>query len=329
MLNRIPRAAKAAMILGVLSVLPLLLSRHLLSMAILIGLYTIVTVGLNLLMGYGGQISLAQAAFYGIGAYSSGVLTVKYGLSPWVALAVGLLLAGLVAYVVGIPTLKLREQYLALATAGIGIVVYILFVEAPALTGGPSGLAGIPSLAIGSFTLGTDFRFYYVVLFFAAAAIFMAESIIGSRHGRALRAIHTSEVAAEAMGVDTASLKLSVFVLSALYASLAGSLYAHYVTFVSPALFSYAESIHFAMMAVIGGAASVWGGLFGAVFMTALTEVLRKVLPLVIPDAGGDVETLFFGVLLVVMMIFLPEGLLPGLARRLKGGGRRGAARGA
>ncbi len=323
----IPQPAIAAGALLLLSALPLVLTKHLLSLAIMIGLYTIATVGLNLLMGYGGQISLAQAAFYGIGAYSSGILTVKYGLSPWLAILIGLVLAGLVAWVVGIPTLRLREQYLALATAGIGTVIYILFVEAVTLTGGPSGLPGIPKLSLFGFKLGSDFRFYYLVLFTATAAVLMARSIINSRHGRALRAIHTSEVAAESMGVDTAGLKVRIFVISALYASLAGSLYAHYVTFISPVPFSFGESIHFAMMAVIGGAASIWGGLFGAVFVTVLTELLREVLPLVIEGAGGDVETAFFGLLLVLVMIFLPDGLLPGLGRLLKKGvASRGAA---
>jgi branched-chain amino acid transport system permease protein len=311
------------------ALLPLLLDKHGLSMAIMIGLYTIVTVGLNLLMGYGGQISLAQAAFFGIGAYSSGILTVKFHQSPWLALLVGLLLTAAVAYLVGIPTLRLREQYLALATAGIGIVIYILLVEASPFTGGPSGLPGIPELAIGGFAFKDDLRYYYLVLSVTALVIWMAQNVLNSRHGRALRALHTSEVAAAAMGVNTAGLKLQVFILSALYASLAGSLYAHYVTFIAPASFNYAESIHFATMAVIGGAASIWGGLFGAGFVVILTELLRKVLPLLIPGARGDVETVFFGLLLVLVLIFLPEGLLPGLIRLLKGGLRRGPARGA
>jgi branched-chain amino acid transport system permease protein len=313
----------------VLALLPLVLGKHLLSMAILIGLYAIVTVGLNLLMGYGGQISLCQAAFFGIGAYTSGILTVRLGVSPWLAMVAGLLVAGLVAYLVGIPTLRLKEQYLALATAGIGTVIYILFVEGTKWTGGPSGLVGIPVLSIAGFRLGSDLRFYYVVLVFGAAAVLMARAILESRHGRALRAIHTSEIAAEAMGVDTAGLKLSIFVLSAVYASLAGSLYAHYVTFISPVPFSYSESIHFASMAVIGGASSIWGGLFGAAFVTVLTELLRMLLPSLIKGAGGDVEMLFFGVLVVAVMIFLPEGLLPGLGRLLKGAVNRVLARGA
>lgn len=315
--------------LVLLLTLPMWASRHLLGMAILIGIYTVVVVGLSLLMGYGGQISLAQAAFFGIGGYTSGILSTRFGWSPWLALVAGMILAAIVAYGVGIPTLRLREQYLALGTAGVGIVFWILFSEWTGLTGGPSGLAGIPYLSLGGYLLKNDTRFYYLVLAVAALVMWLAHNIVASRIGRGLRALHTSEVAAECMGVDTARLKLQIFVLSAVLASLAGSLYAHYVTFISPVLFSFSESIHFAMMAVVGGAASIWGAPLGAALMTMLTEAVRSALPVVFPQAGGEVEMVFFGLLLVMLMIYMPDGLALGIPGRLKGVIRRGAAHGA
>lgn len=311
-------------------VLPLTGNKHLLGLAIVIGLHGIVALGLSLLMGYGGQISLAQAAFYGIGAYTSGILSARFGISPWLGILAGMVLAGLVAWVVGIPTLRLKEQYLALATAGIGIIFFILFTELSTLTGGPSGLSGIPYLGFGrAFLFKTDQRFYYLVLAVAALAFAAARAIVHSRVGRALRAIHGSEVAAEAMGVDTAALKRQIFILSAVYASVAGSLYAHYVTFISPVLFSFHEGIHFAMMTVIGGVTSIWGSLLGAAVMTLLTDVLRSVVPTLIPGAGGEVETVFFGLLLIVLMIYMPRGMLAGPGRLWQGVSRRGAAGGA
>lgn len=310
--------------MALLLALPAVASKSQLATLIVIGIHAVTALGLTLLMGYGGQISLAQGAFYGIGAYTSGVLSVKFGLSPWMGLLAGVLLAATIAYVVGVPTLKLKEQYLALATAGIGIIIQILFKELNGLTGGPSGLVGIPYLALGPFEFKGEVRFFYLTVVVAALAFIGARSLVDSRIGRALRAVHGSEVAAEAMGVDTVALKHQIFVLSAVYASVAGSLYAHYVNYISPDLFTYGESIHFAMMVVIGGVASVWGALLGSAVMLLLTDALRKVLPLIIPGAGGDVEMAFFGLLLVVLMIYMPEGLAPGLVKLARSGfGRR------
>ncbi|MFC0297949.1 branched-chain amino acid ABC transporter permease [Geobacillus jurassicus] len=284
-------------------------NNYVLSTLILIGLYALVSTGMTLLMGYAGQISLGQAAFYGIGAYASAYLTAHAGWSPWLALAAGAVLAALVALVVGIPVFRLREHYLALATLGFGVIMFTFFKEWKGITGGLNGFFGIPTIRIGGFSLQSDLHFYYLVSLFVLAGLWFAHNIVRSRVGRALRAIHGSEVAASSLGVNITKYKLQIFMLSAVYASIAGSLYAHYVTFINPDLFGIVPSIYFLIMVVIGGSAHVWGGLIGAAVYVCLGEWLKAVVPLLLPNAGGEFEIVFFGLLLVVMLIYMPNGL--------------------
>jgi branched-chain amino acid transport system permease protein len=264
----------------------------------------LITVGLNLLMGYAGQISLGHAAFFGLGAYTSGILTTTYHFSPWPALGVATLLTVTVALLIGIPTLKLTGYYLAMATLGFGIIVNICFRELAELTGGPSGLVGIPPLSLGGVVLNEPKYVYYLIWGVTLGALAVSLNIVDSRVGRALRAIHDSEVAARASGVDTARLKIWVFVVSAMYAALAGSLYAHFITFISPSSFGFMFSVKLVTMVVVGGMASIWGAVFGAATLTILPEVLATF---------HDYEILVFGFILMVVMIFLPQGLTRGL----------------
>ena len=269
-----------------------------------IGIHTLLVVGLNLLLGYAGQISLGHAAFFGLGAYTSGILTATYGVNPWLALLAGLVISGLAALLIGIPALKLRGYYLAMATLGFGIIVYIILNEAGHLTGGPSGLAGIPSLSIAGFPLDTPQRLYLLIWFTVGVIMALSANLVNSRAGRALRALHDSEAAAESLGVDTARMKLKIFVWSALYASLAGSLYAHTLNFIAPSSFGFMFSIKLVAMVVLGGMASIWGSLLGAGVLTVLPELLT---------AFHDFEIIIFGLILMVVMIFLPRGLVRGL----------------
>ncbi|MGB6065197.1 MAG: branched-chain amino acid ABC transporter ATP-binding protein/permease [Desulfomonilaceae bacterium] len=273
----------------------------------IIGLNTIVVVGLSLLIGYAGQISLGHAAFYGLGAYLSGILTVTYGLSPWSAMPIALVATGLVALIIGIPTLKLHGHYLVMATLGFNLIVNIVLIEWEDMTGGPSGFPGIPSLTIGSWALDTDQRMYYLIWFFAFVSIVLALNLVNSRVGRGLRALHDSEAAAASVGVRTDRYKVEVFVLSALYASVAGSLYAHYLTFISPKTFDIFFSIELVTMVIIGGMGSIWGALSGTIFLTPLPLVLHFF------DEYKDV---FYGLILVLILIFLPEGLLVAIQSR-------------
>jgi branched-chain amino acid transport system permease protein len=289
---------------AVLAVAAVLSNEYYFTLLNFIGIHTLLVVGLNLLLGYAGQISLGHAAFFGLGAYTSGILTATCGVNPWLALLAGLIISGLAAFLIGIPALKLRGYYLAMATLGFGIIVYIVLNEAQPLTGGPSGLSGIPSLSLAGFPLNTARRLYLLVWPVVGGILALSANLVDSRSGRALRALHDSEAAAESLGVDTRRMKLKIFIWSALYASLAGSLYAHSLNFIAPASFGFMFSIKLVTMVVLGGMASIWGSLLGAGVLTVLPEVLT---------VFHDFEVIIFGAILMVVMIFLPRGLVRGL----------------
>jgi branched-chain amino acid transport system permease protein len=271
------------------------------TLMIFIGISTRVTVGLCLLMGYTGQVSLGQAAFYGLGAYFSAVLSKTYSVNPWLAMLIAAAATGSFAYVIGFPIFRLRGNYLAMATLGLGLIMWILFRQLSQITGGPDGMSGIPYLSIGGFVFDTSFKRYFLVWFFCIATLFISQNIVRSRSGRALRAIHGSEAAAESIGINVAHFKVKIFVLSAVYASLAGSLLAHHLRFVSPQSFDFLASVKFVVMAVIGGLASVWGAIFGAGTTRVLSDELLV--------RYGEWDVVIYGAILVVVMIFMPEGL--------------------
>jgi branched-chain amino acid transport system permease protein len=304
---------KNAVVLTVLIfflVLPLLIrSNYLLGILIVTGLYTIIVIGLGILMGYAGQVSFGQAAFFGLGGYTAAILSTSCSWPTPAALLAAMVLPGLVAALIGRPTLKLKELYLALATLAFGILVHILFKEGGEITGGPSGLMGIPYLSLGGLVFDRDIKFYYLVLAVVLLVSLAVHNLIQSRTGRALRAIRESEHAAEAAGMDTVLLKLQAFVFSAVLAGLAGGLYAFYVTFISPSPFSFHMSVQFVLMAVVGGLGTFWGPLLGSGLVVALGEALRWAVPLVIPGAGGEYQIIFFGIILVLVMVFRPGGL--------------------
>ena len=276
--------------------------RHYVDIMVFVGIFSLVTIGLSLLMGYAGQVSLGQAAFFGMGAYASGILTGKFGFSPWLAIATGMVVTGVVAYGVGVPSLKLKGHYLAMATLGFGVILFVVFNEEVDWTGGPSGFADIPGIGIGPWKIGTPLRYYYFVWICVLAVLLFSLNVIHSRVGRALRSIHGSEVAANAMGVNTAAYKTRIFVLSAVYASLAGSLYTHYMTFLSPSSFDLFWSIKFLMMVVIGGMASIWGAVLGTCLLTYLTNEWLHVF--------HDFDVLIYGFLLLLIIMFIPKGLI-------------------
>lgn len=282
------------------ALIPWVLNPYYTSVAIIIGIHTIITVGLCLLMGYTGQISLGQAAFYGLGAYISAILTRKLGVYPWLAMAIAAVLTGAFAYIIGKPVLKLKGNYLAMATLGLGIILYIIFREADWLTEGQRGIVAVPYLSLGNFVFDTDRKYYYLVWVLTFVVLIVSQNIVNSRTGRALRAIRDSEMAAESVGVDVPELKVRVFALSAIYASIAGSLYAHYLTYVSPQPFDFLFSVHLLLMAVLGGLASIWGAIFGTTAISFLSDVLHSF---------GDMESIVFGFILMAIIIFMPRGL--------------------
>lgn len=284
-------------------------SNYILSVLIIIGLYTIVVQGLGILMGYAGQVSLGHAAFFGLGSYSVAVLTVHLGWPGVPSLLGAIVVPGVIASIIGRPTLKLRELYLAMGTLGFGILVHILFNEWHSVTGGPSGMTGIPYLSLGTIVFDTDLKFFYLVWISVLLVSLGIHNLIGSRMGRALRAIRESEYAAETAGIDTGMLKLKALIFSASLAGLAGGLYAFYVTFVSPSPFGFHTSAQFVLMAVVGGLGTFMGPVFGSALVVALGEFLRWFIPMIIPGAGGEYEIIFFGLILVTLMVVCPEGM--------------------
>ena len=271
------------------------------TLLIFIGLNTMVTVGLCLLMGYTGQVSLGQAAYYGIGAYFSAILSKTYGVDPWLAMLIAATVTGTFAYSIGYLIFRLKGNYLAMATLGIGIIIWILFRQLSQFTGGPDGMSGIPYLSIGGFVFDTTLKRYYLVWAFTIALLLISQNIIRSRTGRALRSIHGNEDAAESIGINIAQFKVKIFVLSAVFASLAGSLFVHHLRFVSPQHFNFLASVKLVVMAVIGGLASIWGAIFGA----ATTNILSDEILL----NFGELDIMVYGLILMLVMIFMPQGL--------------------
>jgi branched-chain amino acid transport system permease protein len=285
-------------------------SSYVLGMLIFIALYAMAALGLSLVMGFAGQVSLGQAAFFAIGAYVSGVLTASHGWNGWAALAVAVTAGGVSALLIGLPIFRLSGLLLAMASLGFGIIVYYVLVNSSAVTGGPSGLTGIPPLSIGSFRFDSDGRVLWLAWGFLLVLLGLAGNLVDSRIGRALRAVHGSEAAAQAAGIDTARLKLAVFTVAGASTALAGSLYAHYLTFINPSPFGFAFSVELVVMVVLGGTSSLWGSVLGAAAVVTLVEGLRSLLPLLsLSHGAAEYEIVLFGLILMAFMVFLPGGL--------------------
>ena len=307
MLERLARARTGGMLalVAVLAAAPLAFTNNYqYEVAILVGLNAIVAVGLNLLIGYAGQISLGHAGFFGIGAYGSAILAARYGWPPLAALAASTAAAAAAAYLVGRPILRLKGHYLAMATLGLGVIISLVISTEDRLTGGPDGMS-VPPLAAFGAALSGERAWYALVAALLAASVWLSLNLIDSPHGRALRALHGSEVAAEAIGIDSARHKLLAFVISAVFASLAGSFTAHYAGFITPSRTTFLQSIELVAMVVFGGMASTFGAVVGAALLTALPQLLTVL---------KEYEMVVFGAVLMATMIFFPKGLVPSLA---------------
>lgn len=294
---------------ALLIVLPWLLpNTYVLDVVNRIGINAIAVIGLNLVMGYAGQVSLGHAGFFGLGAYTSAILTARYGWPPLVAMGAGMVGTGLLAFVVARPILRLRGHYLAMATLGLGIIVSIVITNESAWTGGPDGMP-VDALNVAGWAPAGEFQWYWIIAACLWLAAWFAGNLVDSPVGRALRALHGSEAAAQSVGVDVARYKARVFTISAVFASFAGSLFAHYVGFITPQVASFLHSIELVTMVVVGGMASVHGSVFGAALLTALPQLLAEF---------EGWEMVVFGALLILVMVLLPRGLVPTILRRLR-----------
>ncbi|HTO46603.1 MAG TPA: branched-chain amino acid ABC transporter permease [Burkholderiales bacterium] len=311
-----PRTGGLAALAAVVAVGPLVLpNNYFYDVAILAALNAIVCVGLNLLIGYSGQISLGHAGFFGLGAYGSAILASKYGWPPLAAMAMAITAVAALAYLIGRPILRLRGHYLAMATLGFGIIISLVVANEDRLTGGPDGLAVVP-LTVFGFALQGERAWYWVVGALLVAAVWLALNLIDSPTGRALRALHGSEVGAGVAGIDAARHKVLVFVVSAVFAAVAGGLNAHYAGFITPSKVSFLHSIELVTMVVFGGMASTFGAVAGATVLTVLPQLLT---------VFKDYEMVVLGAVMMGTMIFMPKGLVPTLAAFL--GRQAGAAR--
>jgi branched-chain amino acid transport system permease protein len=283
-----------------LLVLPHLLPGNYLLQLVNLGLISLIVVlGLNYITGYCGQINFGQAAFWGIGAYVTALATMN-GLNFWLAIPLAALATGMCSLVLGVPTLKLRAYYLAMATIAFGEIVQLVLVHWEPVTGGTSGLRGVPGVSIFGHVLTGNLQHYYFLLAWCGVALALALRLRASKVGRAMVALRDSEIAAEAAGVDTVRVKMLAFALSSMYAGVAGGLYVSYVNYVSPDLFSNAQAVLFFTMLVVGGTGSAVGAVIGTVVLTALPELLRFL---------KEWYLVLYGVGVILMIVFVPEGI--------------------
>jgi ABC-type branched-subunit amino acid transport system permease subunit len=316
------RAVAPLVVVVAVAVLPLFVTdRFLLKVFTFAGINALVVIGLALLFGHAGQVSLGHAAFVGLGAYTCAVCTVTLGW-PW---ALAFVLSGAVAalggLVLALPSLRLKGHYLAMATLGFGELMTLAFREAEPVTKGVDGFGGIPFPSLGPFEVDTAAALYWLVWATAGLALLAVYNVTSQRPGRAMRALHGSELGAQACGVDTVGVKVRTFVVSALLAGLAGALYAGVVGFISPSLFTLAASVTFLAMAVLGGTRSLAGPIAAAVLLTLL-QYLDALIPGIPRETAQTIQTYqedIYGLAIVLVVIFAPSGLA-GLWRRARGG---------
>lgn len=293
------RVALVLVMLAAWALIPLVASRSVVDLLVFAALYTIAGLGVSFLLGQCGIVSIAQSLFYGIGAYSTAYLTTRFGWPAPACIVAGMGVSMLLALLVGWPILRLSGYFLALATLALAIIGQVLFTEWDWLTGGTLGIGGIPALHVGDFRFDTPQRFYYLVWPLALALLLAHRNLLHSRTGFAMRAMRDAPAAAAVLGIDVHRLKVQVFVLSAALGALAGSLLAHYVSFISVDSFGIDRSINFLLLAVLGGARTIIGPVLGALFITVTPHVLSEL---------GDFHAVLFAACLIATVIFLPTG---------------------
>lgn len=281
---------------------------YFLHILIISGIYIILTLSLNLIVGFTGLAALGHIAFACVGAYTSSLLALNYGISPWIGLVIGACFASLLGLIIGFPSIRLKGDYLALATFGFGVIVYSVSKNWVDLTRGPMGLPGIPKFSLFGFELQPVWAYLILVAVFVFLTGFTINRIADSPFGRILRSIRDDEIASLSIGRNINKYKLSVFVIGAFFAGIAGSLYAHYITFIDPSSFTVMESIVVLLMVVFGGMGSIKGSFIGALILVIFPEMLRF---LGMPSSvAAPMRQMIYGLLLIVLMLKRPQGII-------------------
>jgi len=281
---------------------------YLLHILVITGIYIILTLSLNLVVGYTGLAALGHAAFSCVGAYASSLLALHYGLSPWIGLIIGACVAALLGVVIGIPSLRLKGDYLAIGTFGLGVIVYSVAKNWMSVTRGPMGLPGIPGFSVFGIQLSEVWSYLILVAVFVFLTYFVIHRVVNSPFGRILRGIREDETATLAVGKDVNKYKIIVFVIGAFFAGISGSLYAHYITFIDPSSFTVMESIAVLLMVVFGGMGSLSGSFVGAAILVIFPELLRF---LGMPSSvAAPLRQMIYGLLLIILMLYRPKGIL-------------------
>jgi branched-chain amino acid transport system permease protein len=297
----IPLKPSGYILFLILILLPFLASTYITDTVVLSGIYIILSLGLNIMIGYTGLLNLGYAAFYAIGAYTYAILNTKLHLGFWEALPLSMVLSGVAGFLLGIPALRLRGDYLAIVTLGFGEITRIVLNNWISLTNGPNGITGIERPSLGGFEFAGVIEYYYTVLIFVVLTIFLINRLIKSKAGRAWMSIRDDEIAATAMGINTFLYKLYAFSFGALLAGLAGQLFAAKMRFVSPESFTFFESVMIVAMVILGGQGTIAGPIIGSIILVLLPEVLREF---------QQYRMIFLGAGLIFMMIFRPQGIV-------------------
>jgi len=281
---------------------------YLIHILILIGIYTILSVSLNLITGYTGLLSVSHAAFYSIGAYVVAIIALRVSSSFWINVFCAVILSGLFGALVAAPSLRLRDEYFVIATFAFQVITFSILNNWVSFTGGPLGISGIPSPTILGWKISSPFGFLILVIFFCALILCISYIIIISPFGRVLRAIREDEIFTQAVGKKIASYKIIIFVIGAAMAAIAGSIYAYYITFIDPSSFTIMESIFIISIVIIGGAGSIFGSVAGAAVLVILPELLRF---FGLPNSiAANIRQILYGILLIIFVMWRPQGLL-------------------
>jgi branched-chain amino acid transport system permease protein len=281
---------------------------YLIHLAILFAIYAILSLGLNLVVGYTGLLSVTHAAFYGVGAYTTAILLTRSGWNFFPALIIGMILSGIIALLIGLVLSKFKEDYYALASLGFNIIVYSILLNWQKLTRGPLGIPGISRPSIGSLSFSENWMFLLLALILLVIVYYLSRFLVRSSFGRVLKAIREDEGAIKIFGYNVNVYKLTIFVIGAMLAAVAGSLFATYITFIDPSTFTIDESIFVLAIIILGGLANLKGSIIGALILVLLPEALRFLgLP---NDIAAQMRQVIYGVILILLMLFRPQGMM-------------------